>query len=59
MSGGEYTKLAATDVRGLDLEVLVLLSGGIDSTACLDFYLQLGRPSCALFVDYGQPAAVR
>lgn len=40
-------------------EVLILLSGGIDSTACLDFYLQLERPSCALFIDYGQPAAVR
>ncbi len=38
-------------------EVLVLLSGGIDSAACLDFYKELGRPPCALFVDYGQPAA--
>jgi 7-cyano-7-deazaguanine synthase len=38
-------------------EVLVLLSGGIDSTACLDFYRELGRPPCALFIDYGQPAA--
>src|SRR5713101_5887125 len=38
-------------------EVLVLLSGGIDSAACLDFYRELGRPPCALFVDYGQPAA--
>jgi 7-cyano-7-deazaguanine synthase in queuosine biosynthesis len=38
-------------------EVLVLLSGGIDSAACLDFYKELGRPPCALFVDYGHPAA--
>ena len=39
-------------------EVVVLLSGGIDSTACLDFYSELGRPLSALFVDYGQsPAA--
>jgi 7-cyano-7-deazaguanine synthase len=38
-------------------EVLVLLSGGIDSTACLDFYTDLGRAPCALFVDYGQPAS--
>jgi 7-cyano-7-deazaguanine synthase len=38
-------------------EVLVLLSGGIDSAACLDFYLDLGRKPGALFVDYGQPAA--
>jgi 7-cyano-7-deazaguanine synthase len=37
--------------------VLVLLSGGIDSAACLDFYLDLGRTPCALFVDYGQLAA--
>lgn len=35
---------------------LVLLSGGLDSTACLQFYVDLGvRPSC-LFIDYGQPA---
>jgi 7-cyano-7-deazaguanine synthase len=38
-------------------EVLVLLSGGIDSTACLDFYKELGRRPFALFVDYGQLAA--
>jgi 7-cyano-7-deazaguanine synthase len=37
-------------------EVLVLLSGGIDSAACLDFYLELGRAACALFVGHGQPA---
>lgn len=35
--------------------MLVLLSGGIDSAACLDFYLDLGRIPCAIFVDYGQP----
>lgn len=39
-------------------EVLVLLSGGLDSAACLDFYLDLGRTPCALFIDYGQPASV-
>jgi 7-cyano-7-deazaguanine synthase len=38
-------------------EVLVLLSGGIDSAACVDFYKDLGRPPCGFFVDYGQPAA--
>lgn len=37
-------------------EVLVLLSGGVDSAACLDFYLDLGRAPCALFVGHGQPA---
>jgi len=38
-------------------EVLVLLSGGVDSAACLHFYKELGRLPCALFVDYGQLAA--
>jgi len=37
-------------------EVLILLSGGIDSAACLDFFLDLGREPCALFVGYGQAA---
>jgi len=37
-------------------EVLVLLSGGIDSTAALHFYVTLGRPVVAMFVDYGQAA---
>jgi 7-cyano-7-deazaguanine synthase len=40
-------------------EVLVLVSGGLDSTACLHFYLDFGRPPEALFIDYGQPAARR
>ena len=34
--------------------VLVLLSGGIDSSACLVFYLTQGFSVSALFVDYGQ-----
>jgi 7-cyano-7-deazaguanine synthase len=59
VNGGEFSRPSANKLRGLEPEVLVLLSGGIDSTACLDFYLQLGRPSCALFIDYGQPAATR
>ena len=37
-------------------EVLVLLSGGIDSACCLDFYQQLERPVIAMHVSYGQPA---
>lgn len=40
----------------LEADALVLLSGGIDSAACLDFYRDLGRDPCALFVGYGQPA---
>jgi 7-cyano-7-deazaguanine synthase len=40
-------------------EILVLLSGGVDSSACVNFYRELGRPVCGLFVDYGQPAAAQ
>jgi 7-cyano-7-deazaguanine synthase len=36
-------------------KVLVLLSGGIDSTACVEYYLSLGYIVSALFVDYSQP----
>lgn len=35
-------------------DVLLLLSGGIDSTACLDLYLSDNRTVDALFIDYGQ-----
>jgi 7-cyano-7-deazaguanine synthase len=35
-------------------EILVLLSGGLDSMACVDFYLQMGRAVEGLFIDYGQ-----
>ena len=38
-------------------EVFVLLSGGVDSAACLQFYSEMDRPICALFIDYGQPSA--
>jgi 7-cyano-7-deazaguanine synthase len=38
-------------------ETVVLLSGGIDSAACLRFVCDIGRPASALFVNYGQPAA--
>lgn len=34
--------------------VLVLLSGGIDSATCVVYYLELGLKVYALFVDYGQ-----
>ena len=42
-----------------DPEVMVLLSGGIDSTACVKFYINFGRPPMGLFIDYGQLAADR
>ena len=37
-------------------EVCVLASGGIDSTACLKFYLDRHYKVLPLFVGYGQPA---
>lgn len=37
------------------MEALVLLSGGIDSAACVAFYRRLGNDVAAVFVDYGQP----
>jgi 7-cyano-7-deazaguanine synthase len=40
-----------------DQNVLVLLSGGIDSTACVEYYVSQGYKVSALFVDYGQLAA--
>jgi 7-cyano-7-deazaguanine synthase len=39
--------------------VLVLLSGGIDSTTCIHYYGSRGFQVTALFVDYGQPQAVQ
>jgi 7-cyano-7-deazaguanine synthase len=35
---------------------MVLASGGIDSTACLFYYRELGHEVEAIFVDYGHPA---
>jgi 7-cyano-7-deazaguanine synthase len=43
----------------MEPEVMVLLSGGIDSTACIDFYMEFGRQPCGLFLNYGQPAAAQ
>lgn len=39
--------------------IFVLLSGGIDSTACVAFFALQGFPVSALFIDYGQAAAPR
>lgn len=39
------------------MHALVLLSGGLDSLACLVHSLNQGVSTSALFVDYGQPAA--
>jgi len=35
-------------------QVLVLLSGGLDSLACLNYYLDRNYSTIALFVDYNQ-----
>jgi len=39
--------------------VIVLLSGGIDSTACIHHYLSLGYNVLGTFVDFGQGARLR
>jgi 7-cyano-7-deazaguanine synthase len=45
------------DAKGRDRCVDVLLSGGIDSSACLSYYVERGFDVSALFIDYGQVAA--
>jgi 7-cyano-7-deazaguanine synthase len=40
-------------------KTVVLLSGGIDSTSCLSYYLRQGFRVQALFVDYGQLSSKR
>jgi 7-cyano-7-deazaguanine synthase len=40
-------------------EVLVLLSGGIDSAACVAFFQNRGNQVTGMFVDYGQISATR
>jgi 7-cyano-7-deazaguanine synthase len=37
-------------------KVHLLLSGGIDSAACLQYFQSMGAMVSPLFVDYGQPA---
>lgn len=37
------------------MDVLVLLSGGIDSTACVEYYTSHGHSVSALHINYGQP----
>jgi 7-cyano-7-deazaguanine synthase len=41
------------------MKTLVLLSGGLDSTAALLWALHQGRSPAACFIYYGQPAATR
>jgi 7-cyano-7-deazaguanine synthase len=37
------------------LNVLVLLSGGVDSAACVEYYVSRGHNVTALHINYGQP----
>lgn len=40
------------------MRAFVLLSGGVDSMACVNFYMTLGYKVGCIFCDYGQPAAI-
>ena len=40
------------------IHTTILASGGLDSTTCIAYYLAQGYPVRAVWVDYGQPAAV-
>jgi 7-cyano-7-deazaguanine synthase len=44
----------ATLRQNQSAKVLVLASGGIDSSACISFYISRGATVEALFIDYGQ-----
>ncbi len=51
--------IPATRQRPAQSAVAVLLSGGIDSSTCLAFYLSQGMPVHSIFVNYGQASAKR
>lgn len=38
--------------------VIILFSGGVDSTACIHYYLSRKFTVFCIFVDYGQPAKI-
>jgi len=44
---------------GTRSRALVLTSGGIDSTACIKYYQDLGFSVRGIFIDYGQKARLR
>lgn len=44
--------------REKKMKAFILLSGGIDSMACLNFYKNQGYDVECIFCDYGQPAAI-
>lgn len=53
---GARTTARSSRSRTYRHQVLVLVSGGIDSATCLAFYKRKRVEVEALFVDYGQPA---
>jgi 7-cyano-7-deazaguanine synthase len=60
MEASEAAKVENIDpeiVPESDSKAMVLLSGGLDSAACLAFLNSQGISSSSLFIDYGQSAA--
>lgn len=52
------TKSSGYSSKAAPGRVVTLLSGGIDSSACLAFFRRIHLDQRALFVDYGQVAAL-
>lgn len=46
-----------TSKKATKSNAIVLLSGGIDSSACAYLFRQKGYAVCGVFIDYGQAAA--
>ena len=58
-SGARPRVAAPGKTRRGSPSALVLLSGGLDSAACVAFYRAQGLGLASMFFDYGQPAAVQ
>src|SRR5690348_11649637 len=59
MQTSEAANIGHTDPQGkeFDNEAMVLLSGGVDSTACLAFLRSQNTRSSCLYINYGHSAA--
>lgn len=51
--------LLCGDVMNLKKSALVLVSGGVDSTACIHHYLSNGYDVKGFFVNFGQPSCAQ